>query len=269
MGLASGNSNLSLSDFNYLAHQRITIRDDQVSWDQAWDMARRAKSLRKSLVLIDTGVFSLAELEWLIEAKASVLSYPEGGRTPAEMLLLKKVAKRSKSLVVFAFRNVLGTNKSSQDWFNSMRQMGRGGIDLHVSGRDKPFGPEELFQLAADCRRGGAWFLYYHHGPVEPWLIRLAQERAWLHLAAEFCRSEDAVILEELIRFYPGRRPRLVFHCSEKCPKEFEEIISARGGFFAYLLPPAGLLDKRRRQWRMEEKSPPFRAYHLHPKAMF
>ncbi|MGQ9578431.1 MAG: hypothetical protein ACUVWQ_07400 [Candidatus Aminicenantales bacterium] len=269
MGLASGNSNLFLSDFNYLAHQRITIRDDQVSWDQAWDMARRAKSLRKSLVLIDTGVFSLAELEWLIEAKASVLSYPEGGRSPAEMLLLKKVAKRSKSLVVFGFRNVSGTNRSVQDWLNSMRQMGRGGIDLHVSGSDKPFEPEELYQLAADCRRGEAWFLYYHHGPVEPWLIRLAQERAWLHLAAEFYRSEDAGIVEELLRSYPSRQARLVFHCGEKCPLELEEIISAWGGSLAYLLPPAGLLMKKRRQLRMVEKSLPFRAYHLHPKAMF
>ncbi len=269
MSSSAANAAFFLEDFSLETRRRIIIRDDQVSWDDVWDMARLAHRQRKSLVLIDTGVFSLAELEWLVEARTTVLSYPEAGRSWAEMLLLKKVAKRTNSLVVFALRGIPGAKKTGEDWFDSTRQMGRGGVDLHVSGGDNPFKPQELSQLAADCRLGGAWFLYYHHGPVEPWLNPLAQEGAWLHLAAEFFRVEDAGYLEELLRLFPGKRPRLVFHCGEKCPPELKEIVSTRGGFLVYLLPPAELGNKKTRRLQPAERGLPFRAFHLHPKAMF
>lgn len=242
----------------------LVVRDDQITWAEAIDLAKECKSKGKMLVFIDLGGLTLAELEWLVSSGTVILSYPEAGRTWAEMLLLKTIARRKHGLVIYAYGGKFKSEEEKREAYLGWRQMARGGIDFHLSNRHQFWEPEAIVQLAADCRLGRGWFVYYHHGFVEPWLINLVREGAWVHLSDRFYQASQKENWEEMLRGFSRRQVRLILH-AESMANELKEIIDRYGGFIIYNLPPppstTALASSR-------PKSLPFRAYHLDPKAM-
>ncbi|MCX7973517.1 MAG: hypothetical protein N3B16_03355 [Candidatus Aminicenantes bacterium] len=261
-------SNFLWTNFESIVSSRkkIILRDDQISWLEAMDLAEHLSSRKKALILIDTGCFSLAELEWLVLRRAIIVSYAETGRTWSDLLLLKKVASRVRRPVIFAFQGEERESRGTEA-LSALHQLARGGLDLHLSGRKKTFDPEVLAHLAADCRLGHSWFVYYHYGGVDAWLIQLAKEKAWLHLDGRFLDESQLLSLEELLLSFPKGRVRLVLHLEEEASGiKLIELVQKHGGYVIFFQPVSPPLKKRRYQKNLIL---PFRAYHLEPRALF
>jgi len=249
-----------------VTRKRIILRDDQISWTEAMDLARWLSSKKRAFVLIDTGLFSLAELEWLATRKTIIVSYPEARRSWSEILLLGKVARRARRTIIFGYKGS-ETGERLAETYLGLRHMGRGGIDIHLSGRARNLDPEALSQLAADCRLGQAYFVYYHYGPVEAWLHQLGREEAWIHLLDHFFDPSQVNELEELFKSYP-RKVRLVIHMEkERRVPELMEMASKWGGYLVFPYPPwPSFFNKKGYQ---AGSALPFRAYHLESRALF
>jgi hypothetical protein len=248
------------------SRKRLILRDDQISWTEAMDLARWLSSQKKTFVLIDTGLFSLAELEWLATRKAIIVSYPEAGRSWSEILLLGKVARRARRTVIFGYKGS-ETGERLAEIYPGLRIMGRGGIDIHLSGRARNLEPEALSQLAADCRQGQAYFVYYHYGPVEAWLHQLGKEEAWIHLLDHFFDWSQINNLEELFKSY-ARKVKLVIHLEkENGAAELVEMVSKWGGYLVFSRPPWPSFSVKKGY--QADSALPFRAYHLEPRALF
>jgi len=249
-----------------VTRKRIILRDDQISWTEAMDLARWLSSRRKTFVLIDTGLFSLAELEWLATRKTIIVSYPEARRSWSEILLLGKVARRARGAVIFGYKGS-ETGERLAEIYLALRHMGRGGIDIHLSGKARNLDPEALSQLAADCRQGQAYFVYYHYGPVEAWLYQLGREEAWIHLLDHFFDLSQMNTLEELFKSCPGKVKVVIHMEKERRDPELMEMARKWGGYLVFPRPPwpSFFIKKGYRA----DSALPFRAYHLEPRALF
>lgn len=249
-----------------LTKKRIILRDDQISWTEAMDLAKWLSARKKSLVVIDTGCFSLSELEWLVTKKSIIVSSPEAGRSWSELLLLNKVARRFGEPVIFGYKG-RETGEKLSEIYSALRHLGRGGVDLHISGQPKNFDSEALSQLAAECRHGHSWFVYYHYGAIETWLNQLAKEMAWIHLCDRFFNLSQKNELEELFRSFPHRHLRLVIHIEDESRgDELIELAIKQRGFVVFSRPPWPSFLKKTHPRR---RSLPFRAYHLEARALF
>lgn len=249
-----------------LTKKRMIVRDDQISWGDAMDLAKQLRASKKALVIIDTGCFSLPELEWLVSKKSIIVSSPEAGRSWPELLLLKRVAQRHGAMVIFSY-NGSETGEKLAEIYSALRHLGRGGVDLHISGQAKNLDPEALSQLAAECRRGHSWFVYYHYGAIEAWLNQLAKEMAWIHLCDRFFKWSQKNELEELFRSFPHRHIRLVVHIEDESKgTELVELALKKGGFVVFSRPPWPFFLKKGYPQR---RRLPFRAYHLEARALF
>ncbi|GEM_PF-1210342 len=242
----------------------LVVRDDQITWAEVIDLAKECKGKGKTLVFIDLGGLTLSELEWLVSSGTVILSYPEANRTWAEMLLLQIIARRKHGLVIYAYGGKFKSEEEKREAYLGWRQMARGGVDFHLSNRHQFWEPEAIVQLAADCRLGRGWFVYYHHGFVEPWLNDLAREGAWVHLTDRFYQASQKENWEEMLRSFSRRQVRLILH-AESAATELKEIIDRHGGLIIYNLPP---ISPTQPLDTPKLKSLPFRAYHLDPKAM-
>ncbi len=247
---------------------RIIVRDDQLSWPEAMELARERSKQKRKLVLLDTGNFSLSELEWIASFGATIVSYLEARRTRSDMLLLQKVASRHRGRIIFACAASFKKHEAVTEILDSLHQMGWGGVDLHLLGQRDSFSPEELTALATDCRKGKAWMVYYHHGAFEPWLVHLAREGVWLHLSDKFYHHDHFNNLEEIIHAYAGRHVRLVLHQEEEVFTELAETVTSLGGWVIFRLSRPELAKKKGRYQVLKEKRLPFRAYHLNPRVM-
>ncbi len=168
------------------------------------------------------------------DQKGIIVSSPEAGRSWPELLLLKRVAQRYKGLVIFGYNGSETGEKLAEIYF-TLRHLGRGGVDLHISGQRRNLDWEALSQLAAECRRGHSWFVYYHYGPIETWLNQLAKETAWIHLCDRFFNWSQKNELEELFRSFPPRLIRLVVHIEDESRGiELIELVLKKGGFVIF-----------------------------------
>ncbi len=249
-----------------LTRKRIIMRDDQISWVEALDLAQWLSARKKTFILIDTGCFSLSQLEWLSTKKSLIVSSPEADRSWSELLLLNKVAKRFGQPIIFAYKD-RETGEKLWEIYSALQHLGRCGVDLHISGQNKTLDSEALGQLANCCHRGRSWFVYYHYGPIETWLNQLAKEMAWIHLSDRFFDMSQKNELEELLRSFPRHPLRLVIHVEDESKGiELIEFAFKKGCFVVFYQPPWSSFLKKRYFLRRQL---PFRAFHLEEKALF
>ncbi|MGB7296528.1 MAG: hypothetical protein WBC70_13150, partial [Candidatus Aminicenantales bacterium] len=192
-----------MSDLPGRAEQglEITTRDDQDSFASFLDASRTSRRNGGRLRLIDTGRFNVFELEWLAEAGADIYTSDAARPKRAELDLLAKAGARGSAVIAYFHHGELTGDAAdvSSSW-TFLKEIGRSGIDLHLSSREKPRDFVELAGLAEACRRAGTRVVYYHHGPFEPGLGALARAGGWIHLSAESLDDKAVTaLLEETV----------------------------------------------------------------------
>lgn len=246
--------------------RETTVRDDQHEFPALLDAAKTCRSTGSRFRLIDTGKLSLSEVEWLGEAGADLYTSDEARPKIEELDLLARACSRGKAVVAY-FQNGQIVEKSS-DGANSLEflaEIGRQGIYLHLSNREKKRDWSGLVELTSACRQGGAWLVYYHHGPLDEGVGSLARSGGWVHLSDRSLPTpEDVSSLTEMIRESSSKGSRFVLHIEKGLAIDNVQNILRAGAFVLFKTPAS---DSRSRLWELEQKAKKkkldFRAYYL------
>lgn len=186
----------------------FAVRDDQHDFTALVDAAELARGRGVRLSLIDTGRFSVAELEWLAETGARLLTSDETRPLAADLERLAAAGRRSGAVPAVLVRGAALAGGAAAGDLAALAALG---LDLHASNRDAARDLGVLGDLAAGARRGRNYFVYYHHGRFAPELAGLARRGAWLHLSDRaFDLPAEAERIPELARAAKSGRARLV-----------------------------------------------------------
>jgi hypothetical protein len=208
----------------------VILRDDQLDFASLFDRAKVAQKRGQRLNLIDTGKLDSAKLEWLGEAGANLYTSDEAKRSAQELMFINEVCKKGGGIVAYFHHGPLESEENPEVvTFSSLKVMGRSGIYLHLSNRERRRSLVQLDELAYDCRKGEAWLIYYHLGPLEQGLEDLAGSGTWIHLRDLSLQQEkgDSFLLE-VIRFAQDAGTNLILHLEKGLPiTQVREIMNA------------------------------------------
>jgi hypothetical protein len=174
----------------------VLFRDDQIDPLRLTDEIRRLGRGGRKAALLDTGVFGLVELEWLAKEGLRLYTSDEAGRPAPDLIRIgEEIRKAGGGMFYFHNGTWDGDSSPAHPSFADLVDMGRSGIDIHVSNRERDRDPVRLCELARACREGRAWFVYYHAGRVSPWIEDLARCGAWIHLTEESLAADGDVLI--------------------------------------------------------------------------
>ncbi len=220
--------------------RETVIRDDQLDFAALLDAVKESRRHRARLKLIDSGVFDSFKLEWLAEAGADIYTSDRARPDAGEIIRIGRAAKRGDAIAAYYHQRPLDSaEKGTSVPFFDLQEMGRSGIDLHLSNRHHQREWEKLEELAQACLRGGAWFLFYHHGPLIANLEGLTRQGAWLHLSDESLgNDQDVMFLADCAAAAIGRDANVIVHLERSVPLSWLENIFAAGAFVLFKIPP-------------------------------
>ena len=240
----------------------VVVRDDQTSFEDALQAARRARSRGGRLSLVDSGRFETAELEWLCEAGADF--YTSDGARPdvSGLRLIGKACVRGNSLAALLVDGPIGEGFSDPA-FMAFRELLGDGFSLHVSNRERRRDVARLTELAASAGRGRGSLVYYHHGAPAPELEALADAGALIHLSDKALEEGDEDLLRGIAERSKGG-PNLFLYVERGLPFPLLRDVREAGAVLLFKTPPgeAGSF-LRKLEDAARKQSPPLGTYYL------
>lgn len=174
--------------------QDLTIRDDQFEHEVFLDAAAYARRRRIPMSLVDTGRFSVGELESLARRGVRVCTSDSARPRPEEMEIIVRACRASRSFLAFLLEADWPAGDEAGPWSaRALSDLVASGMDLHVSNRHWDRDPGVLGELARQAGLGRGFLVYYHHGPLVAELAEPASLGAWIHLSDRSLPDDDAV----------------------------------------------------------------------------
>jgi len=245
----------------------ITIRDDQNDFTAFLDAARVARRSGGRLRLIDTGRFSPFELEWLAEAGADLYTSDEARPNRAELGLMAKACARGDAVIAYFHHGILSADSGETPTSPGfLAEVGRDGVDLHLSSRERARDLVGLAEIVRVCRRAGSRLVYYHHGSLDAGLGDLARSGGWIHISdLNLPAGEQGALLAEIAAEAAASGSGLVVHLEKGLAVETVRDLLEAGAFVLFKTPPADRrssfrdLERRARKRTLDR-----RAYYLY-----
>jgi hypothetical protein len=220
--------------------QEIVIRDDQLDFAALLDVAKERRKNHSRLKLVDSGAFDPSKLEWLGEAGADIYTSDLARPNAGEIVQIGRAAKKGNAVAAYFHHGPLDSDEKEKTIpFSGLLELGRSGIDLHLSNKHRQREWEKLEALALACVNGGARLVVYHHGPFAADLEKLARQGAWIHISDESLGSEQAITaLVDCVAAARGSGSNLIFHLEHSMTLVWLENIFASGAFVLFKIPP-------------------------------
>jgi len=245
----------------------ITTRDDQYDFTAFLDASGAARRNGGRLRLLDTGRFGVFELEWLAEAGADLFTSDEARPNRPELGLLAKACSRGDSTIAFFMRRaVTGNGSDDVSSWGFLREIGRDGVDVHLSSREWERDLGELAETAHVCRKAGSRLVYYHHRALAAGLEALAGSGGWIHLLDEsFEDADSGTLLSDIINTASAAGSGVVLHLQKAHPVEALRDYLDAGATLLFGTPPSnprtllGSVEKAARKRRLDRRS-----YYIH-----
>jgi hypothetical protein len=242
----------------------VVERDDQYRLEAFLDAARAAARRGARLSVIDTGLFSLNELELLVERKVNLFTSDETGRGPDDLEILLEAARRSGAFISrLAVRDI--PDEASGWSLERLLDLARAGLDMHVSNSTVPRDLEAMKQLAAASGRRRGFFVYYHHGALAGDLEALAGRRNWLHFSdRSLDTAEEGEAAAAVAAAFRAAGGRTVVYIERGLGLDLLKRLERAGAFLNFLTPPSSRYSLQQaveqRAWRTRL---PARAFYL------
>jgi hypothetical protein len=219
----------------------VTLRDDRLDFPGLLDAASSCRRRDARLRIVDQGRLSVSELEWLGEAGAGIYSSDRARRDAAEFVLIRKATQRGGAAAAVFHHGAWTADAAASGLpYETLRELGRSGLDLHVSDKVHARDAVPLAELAYDCRRGGAVFVLYHHGPLSAGHEELAGEGIWIHLSSnELTTDEDVRLLGDCARSARRAGSNVVLHIECTLNAEWMSDIVSAGTAVLFKTPPS------------------------------
>ena len=246
--------------------QDLVIRDDQFDFTALLEAARYADRRRIRLSLLDTGRLSLEEVESLARAGSRILTSDEARPRAGEWEIIQEACREAGThLSVFWGGPLPAGDQAEAFSFQALEGVLRSGVDFHISNRTHARDAAALAGLAAAAKKGRAFLVIYHIGPLVAGLAAPAAGRAWIHLTDASIADEPAAALAVgIAQAAAGSGSRVVVHIERGLRLELLEALWAAGAALLFLTPPS---DDRSLLRPIEHKSArrklPARAYRL------
>ena len=246
----------------------ITVRDDQYDFPCLLDSVKICRKKGFRFRLIESGKLSLSQLEWLAEAGADLYTSDEARSDFLEMELMKKACRKGGAIFAYFFHGPFESEgKSGSVSFSDLQEMGRIGIYLHCTNRERERDVSRLAELAYACRKGGSWLVYYHHGLLDSSLEEPGRNGAWIHISEQSLReSEDTALVLDRVKSALSAGSKLVLHLEKGLDFSLLRGVIRAGVFVLFksdlfdYRSPFRALEKEARQKKLD-----FRAYYLYP----
>ncbi len=246
----------------------VTVRDDQHEFSCLLDSVKICRQSGCRFRLIDSGKFDRFQLEWLAEAGADLYTSDEARAEASELELVNRACKKGGAIVAyFHHRPLESEEESSSVSFSNLKDMGRSGIYLYLSNRERKREISQLNELAYACRKGGSWLVYYLHGSLKSPLEDLAKNGAWIHISDQsFEALEDPTLVLDKVRSTISAGARLILHVEKGLDFSLLCDVIKTG---VYVLFKSSLFDYKSPFRTLERKARKrkldFRAYYLYP----
>lgn len=174
----------------------LTFRDDQ--HDYAWllDVLRMGKPRGIRFRLVDSGVLEGHQIETMVGMGADLYTSDRARKDILELESILKTAKSGGTIVASLLQNeIVSEEEPGFIPLASLANLGRQGLFVHVSNREKDRKFADLSRIAVQCRKGSSRLIYYHHGHMTPEFVGLAKEGIWIHVSNKSIQSEDDMFL--------------------------------------------------------------------------
>lgn len=245
----------------------VTARDDQYDLSAFLDAARVSRKRGGRFRLVDTGKFSLFQLEWLAKAGADIYTSDEARPSQVEISLLSTTCRQSMAIVAYVHHGELMMNgRGEPTSLAFLMDICRNGAYFHISNRVRKRDFQTLRELAYACGKAGTRLVYYHHGHLDVGMDELIGQNAWVHITDESLRpAGDAAHLLEMIRQRRGTKVNLVLHIEEGLELEILRDYLQAGVHILFKTPPSDYKSAFRRIERLARKRKlDWRAYYLY-----
>ncbi|MFC2160075.1 hypothetical protein ACFLRX_00320 [Acidobacteriota bacterium] len=174
----------------------LTFRDDQYDYDWFLDALRRGKPGGIRFRLVDSGIFKGHQLEKIVGMGADLYTSDRVRKDVLELEFILKAAKTGCTIVSsFLHNEIVSEEEHGFIPLSSLAHLGRQGLFVHVSNRNRERNFDDLSHIAVECRKGSSRLIYYHHGPLTPELLGFAKEGVWIHVSNKSIQSENDLFL--------------------------------------------------------------------------
>jgi hypothetical protein len=221
--------------------QDLVIRDDQFDYEALLDAVRYADRRRIRLSLLDTGRFGLTEVEALARGGARILTSDDVRPRADEWAVLLEAGHRGGTHLCVLWNGPLpAAEAASGPTLQALEDLLARGLDFHISDRTHPRDAGNLAGLAAAAKKGRAYFVLTHVGPLVADLAVPAAHRAWVHFSdAAIVDEPGAVLAVEVARAAARGGSRAVVHVERGLPLDLLEGLWAAGAALVFLTPPS------------------------------
>jgi len=248
----------------------LTVRDDQYEYAWFLDAIRLTQEQGRRFRLVDSGRFERFQLEWLLEAGSDLYTSSRIRKDLGELAGLQKAARKGRAVLAFLQTDPLGSGgDEGQENTSDLLALGRDGVYIYLSNREKQQDFEQLGQIAESCQSGGTRLVYYHHGALVPEIQELARFPLWMHLSDSSLREEAAAsTLLELLTSSSTQAEFVLSIAKNLDYLVLRDILSAG----AYVRWQGAQFDYRSPFKELEniaaKRRPDFRAFYLYPNVM-
>lgn len=242
----------------------IVVRDDQFEAETLLDAAREAHAKGIRVGLIDTGRFDAAGLERLIREHVRFYTSDEARPRPPELARILKACRKARSFAAY-FQNGALPELVGPITGRDLLDLARDGLDFHISNLVHPRDFAALDNIADEARFGRAFFVYYHHGPLDADIVPLAARGAWVHFSDRSVRdgraSELALKIAEACR---SGGSRAILYIQEGLPLDVLRRLFDAGAAVLFHTPPSDHASLfRPLERRAAKRRLPVRSYYL------
>jgi len=245
----------------------LTFRDDQHDFYWLLDVLRMKKKNKGGRFrLIDSGVFDVQQLEDLILAGADIYTSDQERKSSSELAILLKPARKSGSIVAFFIHGDLPEDEEPERLSpSSLSLLGKDGLVIHISNRERERKISDLILMAVQCRLGSGRLVYYHHGPFIQELITLGKEGVWIHISEKSLKNEQETLsFLDFVVFSRTAGAGGVIHIEKDMdPQALGDVLKA-GAFVQFKTSPKDFKSPLRPyEDEARKKKLDFRAYYL------
>lgn len=221
--------------------QDLTIRDDQFEYAVFLDAAAYARRRRIPMSLVDTGRFSVGELESLARRGVRICTSDAARPRPEELEIIVRACRASRSFLAFLLEADWSAGDEAGPWSAQvLSDLVASGMDFHVSNRHRKRGPGVLGELARQAGPGRGFLVFYHHGPLVAELAEPASLGTWVHFSDRSIPDDDAAAVAcAIARAAAASGSRAVLTVERPLAADVLEGLWTAGAVLRFLTPPA------------------------------
>lgn len=244
----------------------VTVRDDQYEFPWLLDAVHTCTKHGGRFRLVDSGKSDTVSLSWLAEAGADIYTSDEARPEPKDVIPVRLSARKSGAHTFYYIGAETGEKSGQALLLPDIAELGRTGVDLHLSNREKPREAAILVDLARACSSGRGRLVYYHYGRLAEFLENLALAGGWTHWASgDVIPDKDAFLLKDILHVCRKTGAGLILHVNPSWPPSLLNEVFEAGAFLQFHGQPT---DRASSLSKLESEAarrrPDFRAFYLH-----